>query len=69
VMKPLKLPRAKDFMWQYINCTPMATVVAGATNEQRLALEREVCERWQAFSSGDGLAMEVGMTTLTASKD
>jgi len=69
VMKPLKLPRAKDFMWQYINCTPMATVVAGATNEQRLAMEREVCERWQAFSSGDGLAMEVGMTTLTASKD
>jgi len=68
-MKPLKLPRASDFMWQYINCTPMINVVAAATNEQRRALEKEVCERWQAFSSGDGLAMEVGMTTLTALRD
>lgn len=65
-MKPLKLPCAKDFMWQYINCTPMINPVAGATNEQRLALEREICERWQEFSSGDGLAIEVGMATLTA---
>lgn len=65
-MKPLALPRARDFMWQYINCTPMVNPVAGATNEQRLALEREVCDRWQAFSTADGLAIEVGMTTLTA---
>jgi ubiquinone/menaquinone biosynthesis C-methylase UbiE len=65
-MKPLKLPRAKDFMWQYINCTPMINVVAGATNKQRRSLEREVCEQWQKFSSGDGLAIEVCMTTLTA---
>jgi len=68
-MKPLKLPRARDFMWQYINCTPMINAVAGATNERRLALEREICERWQEFSSGDGLAIEVGMTTLIAHRD
>jgi ubiquinone/menaquinone biosynthesis C-methylase UbiE len=66
VMKHLELPRARDFMWQYINCTPMANAVAGATNEKRLALEREICERWQRFSSGDGLDIAVGMTTLTA---
>jgi len=68
-MKPLKVPRARDFMWQYINSTPMINAVAGATNEQRLALEREVCERWREFSSADGLAFEVGMTTLTALRD
>jgi len=67
--KPLKLPRARDFMWQYINCTPMINAVAAATDEQRDALEQEVCERWQAFSAGDGLAIEVGMTTLTALQD
>jgi len=69
VMKPLKLPRASDFMWQYINCTPMVNAVAGATNEQRRALEREVCERWREFSSENGLAIEVGMTTLKARLD
>lgn len=67
--KPLELPPAKDFMWQYINCTPMVNPVSAATNDQRLSLEREVCERWQTFSSGDGLAMEVGMTTLVAQRD
>lgn len=64
--KLLALPRASDFMWQYINSTPMVNPVSAATNEQRLALEKEICERWREFSSGDGLAMQVGMTTLTA---
>jgi ubiquinone/menaquinone biosynthesis C-methylase UbiE len=68
-MKPLQLPPARDFMWQYINCTPMINAIAGATNEQRLALEREICERWQEFATGDGLEIEVGMTTLTALPD
>jgi ubiquinone/menaquinone biosynthesis C-methylase UbiE len=64
--KSLNLPPASDFMWQYIHSTPLATAIAEGTDEQQRALEREVCERWQEFSSGDGLAIEVGMTTLTA---
>lgn len=65
-MKSLHLPSAKDFMWEYVHSTPLANAVAQGTVEQRLALEREVCERWEAFSSGTGLAIEVGMTTLIA---
>ena len=64
--KPLKLPPASDFMWQYIHSTPLVNVVEKGTDEQRFALERDVRERWQEFSSGDGLAIEVGITTLTA---
>jgi ubiquinone/menaquinone biosynthesis C-methylase UbiE len=63
--KTLNLPPASDFMWQYIHSTPLANAVAAGTDEQRFALEREVCERWKEFSSGDGLATEVGMATLT----
>jgi len=64
--KLLKLPPASKFMWQYIYSTPMVNAVMVASDEQRLALEREVCERWQAFASGDGLALEVAIATLTA---
>lgn len=64
--KRLRLPRARDFMWQYIYSTPMANAVAGVTDADRLALEKDVSERWHAFAAGDGLEMEVGMTTLTA---
>jgi len=67
-MKPLRLPSAEDFMWEYIHSTPLVNAVAQGTDEQRLALQREVCERWQEFSSGAGLAIEVGMTTLIASE-
>jgi len=67
-MKPLRLPSAEDFMWEYIHSTPLVNAVAQGTDEQRLALEREVCGRWQEFTSGAGLAIEVGMTTLIASE-
>jgi len=67
-MKALQLPSAEDFMWEYIHSTPLVNAVAQGTDEQRLALEQEVCERWQQFSSGGGLAIEVGMTTLIASE-
>jgi ubiquinone/menaquinone biosynthesis C-methylase UbiE len=66
-MKALQLPSAENFMWEYIHSTPLVNAVAQGTDKQRLALEREVCERWQDFSSGAGLAIEVGMTTLIAS--
>jgi hypothetical protein len=46
----------------------LVDAVARGTDEQRLALEQEVCEHWQEFSSGAGLAIEVGMTTLIASE-
>jgi ubiquinone/menaquinone biosynthesis C-methylase UbiE len=64
--KSLELPGASDFMWQYIHSTPLVNAVAAGTDEQRLALERDICERWQPFASKDGLAINVGMATLTA---
>jgi ubiquinone/menaquinone biosynthesis C-methylase UbiE len=64
--KPLKLPPASDFMWQYIHSTPLAEFVEKGNDEQRLALEEDVCRHWRDFSSGDGLAIEVGITTLAA---
>ncbi len=67
-MKRLQLPSSKNFMWEYIHSTPLAFAVAQATDEQRRALEREVCARWEEFSSGSGLAIEVGMTTLIATE-
>jgi hypothetical protein len=46
----LELPGAAEFLWQYINLTPMAPLVAAASEEARLALERQVVARWQPFA-------------------
>jgi hypothetical protein len=63
--KTFRLPPPADFLWQYINSTPMAPIVAKATEQQRAALERDVCRKWQSVSDSDGMTLEVGITTAT----
>jgi ubiquinone/menaquinone biosynthesis C-methylase UbiE len=61
--KTLHLPPAEQFLWQYVHSTPMAERVGQASEQQRAALVRDVSGRWQGFSTGGGLTLEVGMTT------
>lgn len=66
--KPLRLPAPADFLWQYLYSTPLAEPVSKADAEKRVALEQEVCGRWQAFVADGGLPLRVGMTTAEARK-
>lgn len=66
--KSLRLPAPADFLWQYINSTPLAEPAAQASETKRAALEREVCDRWQEFIVNGSLSLQVGMTTATALK-
>ena len=45
----LELAAPAEFLWQYINLTPMGPLVAAASEEARLAMERQVVDRWQPF--------------------
>lgn len=63
--KTLALPEARDFLWQYVRCTPLAVPVDAASHEQRAAAEREICARWTEFIVDGSLAVQVGMTTVT----
>jgi ubiquinone/menaquinone biosynthesis C-methylase UbiE len=45
----LELPSPAEFLWQYINLTPMGPFVDAASEEARLAMERQVVDRWQPF--------------------
>ena len=42
----LTLPGAAQFLWNYINVTPMRPIVANASEEAKAALERHVVEAW-----------------------
>jgi ubiquinone/menaquinone biosynthesis C-methylase UbiE len=66
--KTLRLPAPADFLWQYINSTPIAEAAAQAGEAERTSLEHEVCERWQDFVVDGSLTLQVGMTTATALK-
>jgi ubiquinone/menaquinone biosynthesis C-methylase UbiE len=42
-----------EFLWQYINLTPMGPLVAEAPKEAQQAMEQQVVEHWQAFVVDD----------------
>lgn len=66
--KTLHLPAPEDFLWQYIYSTPVAETAKQVQQDQRDALEREVCDRWQQFVVDGGLSIQVGITTASAVK-
>jgi ubiquinone/menaquinone biosynthesis C-methylase UbiE len=44
-----QLPAPAEFLWQYVNLTPMAPFVAQAPHEAQAAMERQVVDGWRAF--------------------
>ena len=64
----LRLPSSEQFLWGYVSSTPLAGGLANATAEQRQALERDVCARWQEFVVDGRLTADVRMTTVKAVK-
>ena len=62
--RTLRLPEPKNFLWQYIHSTPLATLVGKAADEQRSALADDIDERWQEFLVDGVLNLELEMTTV-----
>lgn len=62
----LRLPPARDFLWQYVESTPLAALVAQADEAARAALESDVVDGWRAFAEGDGMRLPLRVVTATA---
>lgn len=55
--RTLRLPTPKEFLWQYVQSTPLANAVVQVDDESRAALERDVVAKWQAFVE-DGASLD-----------
>lgn len=64
--KVFDLPAPRDFLWQYINCTPMSMFMAGVAPETMDALEADVVERWAPFTNGERMRYEQPIVTVSA---
>jgi ubiquinone/menaquinone biosynthesis C-methylase UbiE len=62
----LRLPPPEEFLWQYVQSTPLADAVAQVNDEARGSLERDVVARWQDFVKDSALMFEVRMVVATA---
>ncbi len=45
----LRLAAPAEFLWQYVNLTPMGPFVAQASQEAQTAMERQVVQTWQPY--------------------
>lgn len=61
----LLLPPPGAFLAQYTSGTPLSAVLAGADEEVRSALEREVVSAWQQFRDGDGMRFSQRVVAAT----
>lgn len=67
--KTLDLPPPADFLWRYLQSTPIGADVFNKTDAgTRAALEAEVRKGCHQFETGSGMKLEVGLTTATAQK-
>jgi ubiquinone/menaquinone biosynthesis C-methylase UbiE len=67
--KSLRLPAPEEFLWQFVQSTPLAAAVAGAEDERLASLEHDVVARWQPFVNGQALEVQVRMVTAVARKE
>jgi ubiquinone/menaquinone biosynthesis C-methylase UbiE len=61
----LNLGAPAEFLWQYINLTPMGLLVAQASREAQEAMESQVVKSWQPFLRND--AISIKLPTVVAS--
>ena len=66
--KPLRLPAARDFLWHYVQCTPLMGMLASLDAAGVAALESEVVHRWEPWSNDGGMTYEQGMNVAKAWK-
>jgi hypothetical protein len=61
----LNLGAPAEFLWQYINLTPMAPLVAQASARAQEAMERDVVESWQSFVRNDAMSIDLPMVVAS----
>jgi SAM-dependent methyltransferase len=66
--KGLRLPEAREFLWQYVHCTPLTGMLASLDAARIAALERDVVDRWAQWSDADGMKYEQAMNVAKARK-
>lgn len=61
VSTELRLPPAGEFLWQYIQCTPIGAPIMAMDEGRRAALHHDVVEGWQRWSEERGMKYQQGI--------
>lgn len=61
----LRLPSPAEWLWQYVNLTPIGPLVAAADAQARAELERHVVDAWQPYVAEGRLRVRQPMVIAT----
>jgi hypothetical protein len=64
----LKLGAPAEFLWQYINTTPMGPFVATAPATAQEAMERQAINSWRPFIIDDEISIDQPMLVVSGHK-
>lgn len=64
----LTLPEPRDFLWQYVQSTPLAGVISEADERARDALEKDVTAQWEEYTEEGAFIYEQRIVTAGARK-
>ncbi len=64
----LQLPAPKDFLWQYINVTPLAPLIAQAPPAAQQAMEAQAVAAWEPYVRDGRLDVEQPMVVASGRK-
>jgi ubiquinone/menaquinone biosynthesis C-methylase UbiE len=67
-MKSLQLPVPEEFLWQYVNSTPLAGAVANVDNEQCESLERDFAAKAREFVKDNATIIELRVVAAIGHK-
>jgi ubiquinone/menaquinone biosynthesis C-methylase UbiE len=66
--RELRLPAPAEFLWQYVNSTPLAGAMAQVDDGSRSSLERDIVSKWQEFVRDSALNLQLRTVVVTARK-
>lgn len=66
--KLLTLPSPQEFLWQYVNSTPLAGMIANIDEEALVSLERNVVNQWQDLEKDGNLMYQQRIVMASARK-
>ena len=63
-----QLPAPAEFLWQYINLTPMGPIVAQASDAAQSAMQRQVVDLWEPYVVDGAMQVDQPMVIATGRK-
>jgi len=67
--KTLRLPPAREFLWQYVYSTPLVGPMEKLSEGRKDALEHDLEKRWQPWARNGGITYEQPMIVATGRRE